>query len=144
MTLRFFSTLPLVPLSNFITRDLQMLINPYRISVVSDRLGQRSVLSLLVSVCVHIFLSLSFYPSHYMQQWGCQETRPEKRTSLVLQYMDKVTHEWGGGPRESEKERGRSRDDRWMDARITTLVCVAMLQIVNRLERVSQALQLDL
>ncbi len=72
MTLQLFSTLPLVPLSNFITHDLQMLlINPYRSSVVSDRLGQRPVLSLLVSVCVHIFLSLSFYPSHYMQQWGC-------------------------------------------------------------------------
>lgn len=58
--------------------------------------------------------------------------------------MDKVTQGWGVGGRESGRKRGRSRDDRWMDARITTLVCVAMLQIVNRLEIVSRALELDL
>lgn len=101
--------------------------------------------SVSVGICVCPHLSLPFLLSISLHAAVGLPKRPGLKREHLLYYNTLRKWQYWGveGLRERENEWGRSIDDRWMDARITTLACLTVLQIVNLMERVSRALESD-
>lgn len=93
---------------------------PYQSVLVCVWLHLRLAPSLSVGifVCLYISLSLSFYPSHYMQHWGYLRDWASKEKISPATINDESDRGQGGrGPRgQSERERAReTADDRWIE-----------------------------
>lgn len=87
--------------------------NPYQSVLVYVWRRLAPSLSVGIFVCLYISLSLSFYPSHYMQHWGyLRDWASKEKISPVTINGESDRGQGGRGPRgQSKRERGR--DARW-------------------------------